>query len=161
MLPGVVLGPPRGGGCCAGSTDVCSLGHGGWIVLEAEGNAIVDGPGADLVVFENPFWIGGDETRPYVEPGRVSVSDDGVTWHAFDCAATAAPYMGCAGVSPVHANGDTGGADPLDPTESGGDAFDLSTLGLQRARYVRVEDVDTDSAVFDLDAIAIVNAECP
>ena len=47
-LPGVVLGPPRGGGPFSGSFDTFSLGLGGEIVLEFTDNVIVDGPGADF-----------------------------------------------------------------------------------------------------------------
>src|SRR5262249_55619727 len=59
-MPGVVLGPPQGQGDSSGSTDVVSLGNGGEIVLET-GVTIVDGPGVDLIVFENAF-IGFTET---------------------------------------------------------------------------------------------------
>ena len=54
-MPGIVLGPPRGGGPFQGSTDTLSLGLGGWIVLEFTSGSIVDGPGVDFTVFENPF----------------------------------------------------------------------------------------------------------
>ena len=42
-LPGVVLGPPRGGGPFQGTFDTFSLGLGGSIVLEFTDNVIVDG----------------------------------------------------------------------------------------------------------------------
>src|SRR5690242_18166995 len=48
-LPDIVLGPP------GGTFDVASLGCEGTIVLEFDGPGIVDGPGPDLIVFENPF----------------------------------------------------------------------------------------------------------
>ena len=63
-MPGIVEGPPVGGGTDHGSTDVVSLGSGGSIVVSFAPNAIVDGPGADFIVFENPFWIGGDSSNP-------------------------------------------------------------------------------------------------
>ena len=56
QMPGVVLGPPRGGGAFRGSTDTRSLGLGGWIVLEFSDGVIMDGPGVDFTVFENPFY---------------------------------------------------------------------------------------------------------
>src|ERR1019366_5543922 len=59
-LPGVILGPPLGGGTSEGSLDVPSLGNGGSLVVSFDPNAIVDGPGIDFIVFENPFWIGGN-----------------------------------------------------------------------------------------------------
>jgi len=54
-----VLGPPRGKPG-AGSLHVLSLGVGGEIVL-GFGGSIVDGDGPDFVVFENAFFIDGDD----------------------------------------------------------------------------------------------------
>jgi len=53
-MPDVVLGPPQGGGDASGSLDVVSLGNAGEIVLGFDRD-IVDGEGADFLVFENPF----------------------------------------------------------------------------------------------------------
>ncbi len=83
-LPAVVLGPPKGAGTAAGSLDVVSLGKGGTIVLALDDQPLVDGPGPDLLVFENPF-------AGYVETGRVAVSADGTVWHEWPCAALQAP----------------------------------------------------------------------
>lgn len=145
QLPGVVLGPPMPTDA-GGSLDVLSLGCGGAITLAFDDPGLVDGPGDDLIVYENAFATG-DTT--FAEPGRVLVSDDGEVWRAFGCTLTGAgdwPPEGCAGVEP------------------GGDGFDLADVGLQRARYVRVVDVSvayfgTDmwctggSGGFDLDAV--------
>src|SRR5207249_3673931 len=82
-------------------------------------NVVVDGPGPDFTVFENPFLVRGTTTGvPYAEPGTVSVSADGVHWAAFPCALDAPPYYpGCAGVYPVFANVDDPSApSPLVPT---------------------------------------------
>ena len=161
-LPCVVEGPPRGVGTANGSLDVVSLGMGGEIVLAFAPRAIVDGPGVDFIVFENAFYIAGDPTHPYAEPGEVSVSDDGVTWQAFPCPSADWSGQQCAGVTPVLASGTTG-VSPFDPSMSGGDAFDLATLGLTHARYVKITDRGKNktppSAGFDLDAIAIVHPE--
>ncbi|MEM6292685.1 MAG: cell surface protein [Myxococcota bacterium] len=164
-LPDIVLGPPvpdPGGG---GSLDVASLGCGGVITLFFDPPGIVDGPGDDFVVFENPFATG-DET--FAEPARVLVSDDGRVWFAFDCQLDGQgtwPPAGCAGVNPVIPID----ADALaaDPTQAGGDGFDLADVGLSEARYVRLVDVSEahyggptwctgSPAGFDLDAIAAV-----
>lgn len=164
QLPQVIEGPPTGAGTSKGSTDVLSLGGGGEIAFGFGGNAIVDGPGADFIVFENSFYIGGDPMSPFAEPGTVSVSDDGQTWVDFPCQKDAYPYTGCAGWHPVISNPDNG-ISPFDPATAGGDAFDLADLGLSRARYVRVRDVSFYGAAptegFDLDAAAIVHAEVP
>ncbi len=157
-MPGVVLGPPEGAGCCAGSLDVLSLGDKGTIVLGFDDD-IVDGPGTDFIVFENPF-------PGNVETGIVSVSEDGTTWHTFPCAADdpKGGYPGCAGVKPVDANWLTNDIDPTDPAVAGGDDFDLATIGVERARFVRVEDSGKNpyagtTGGFDLDAVAIVHTD--
>lgn len=163
-LPEIIFGEPQGGGLKTGSTDVVSLGAGGEIIVGFGGNSIVDGPGADFIVFENAFYAGGDPTKPWKELAEVSVSDDGDEWTTFPCAADAYPYEGCAGWRAVLA-GPASDASSFDPAEAGGDPFDLAVLGVSSARLVRIRDLSTagqaPSAGFDLDAIAIVNAASP
>jgi hypothetical protein len=180
-MPGIVEGPPVGGGTDHGSTDVVSLGSGGSIVVSFAPNAIVDGPGPDFIVFENPFWIGGNPNAIYAEPGEVSVSDDGVSWTAFPCAPTvdpsasdgtgvAPPYGSCAGWQVVY-SAPGNGISPVDPAVAGGLALDLAAVGMTHARYVKIVDKTLeacpdaspkpDTNGFDLDAISIVNAELP
>lgn len=180
--PGIVEGPPVGGGTDHGSLDVLSLGGGGTLVLTFAPNAIVDGPGPDFIVFENPFWIGGSPDTPYAEPGQVSVSDDGVTWTAFPCTptldpgatdgtGTAPPYGDCGGWQVVY-SAPGNGISPFDPTTAGGNAYDLADLDLKHVRYVKIIDQTHEACPdagpdkpntngFDLDAIAIINAELP
>jgi hypothetical protein len=172
-MPAVVEGPPVGGGACVGSTDVLSLGNGGEIIVSFAPNAIVDGPGVDFIVFENPFEIGCNPANVYAEPGEVSVSDDGVHWATFPCSDTTnnPPYEQCAGVHPVYSS-PTNGISPIDPDAAGGDPYDLGSIGVKHATYVRIVDKviescpeggapDDDKNGFDLDAISIVNAELP
>ena len=172
LVPDIIEGPPVGGGTAMGSLDVLSLGNGGSIVVSFEPNAIVDGPGPDFIVFENPFLYG-SPPHPYAEPGQVSVSDDGVTWLAYACTATNAsgpPYGTCAGWNPVFSN-PSNGISPFDVSRAGGEAFDLKDLGLTHARYVKIVDQGGEACPstglkptnngFDLDAIAIVNAQTP
>ena len=160
-LPDVVLGPPHGGGCCAGSVDTLSLGDGGEIVVGFD-VAIVDGPGTDLIVFENAFQISGDPTKVLYELGEVSVSDDGVTWKTFPCTATAYPFGTCAGWHPVLATPEQP-VDVNEPARAGGDPFDLADLGVAHARFVRIRDLETKippgpgTAGFDLDAVAVIH----
>ena len=153
-----VLGPPRGGGCCAGSLDVTSLGEGGSVVLAFHGD-IVDGPGPDFVVFENPFLpSGASPDAVFAELATVSVSLDGESWSEFPCTETEYPYGSCAGWHPVLANADKGPISTLDPELAGGDPFDLADVRLTRARYVRIHDREDLDGTFDLDAVAILNA---
>ena len=161
-LPDVVEGPPHGGGCCAGSTDVLSLGDGGEIVLAFDVE-IADGPGADFLVFENPFLVTpGNPASVFSELGEVSVSEDGVTWSTFPCTATSYPYGSCAGWHPVDATPNDP-VDPQDPSKAGGDPFDLADLGVAKAKYVRIRDALSKrpaccgTAGFDLDAVAVVH----
>ena len=152
-LPGVVLGPPRGAGAGAGSTDVVSLGRAGTIVLAFDDIGLVDGPGPDLLVFENPF-------ADFTETGRVAVSEDGQSWHAWPCTGqTSDPLATCAGLQPVLGDGTT---DLQDAAKMGGDAFDLAAIGVARARFVRIEDTGHNayegiSGGFDLDGVAVRN----
>jgi TonB family protein len=171
LLPGIALGSPVGSGLYGGGLDVVSLGRGGEIVLEFVDNVVVDGPGVDLVVFENAFLeLAGTVTQaPFAEPGLVSVSQDGVVWTAFPCdpSETNGPYWpGCAGVYPVLSDGS--GATPHAsvpttaaiedlvgvsiftlplPAGSGGDRLDLADVALPWIRYVRIEAADFDPVV--------------
>lgn len=159
-LPGIVLGPPAGGSPTAGSLDVLSLGVGGEITLSFDG-PIVDGPGPDLIVFENVFFIGDSSGEAFVEPASVSVSEDGETWHVFPCVAHEdGTWAGCAGLSP-QATPAEDWQTPLDPELTGGDAFDLADLGLSEVDYVRIQDLglggEAPTGGFDLDAVAVVH----
>jgi hypothetical protein len=174
-MPSIVYGPPQGAGSSLGSTDVVSFGKTGSIVVAFTPNAIVDGPGPDFVVFENPFFVGGDPNDIYAEQAEVSVSDDGTTWSTFACTISSGPGKGpfgaCAGWHPIYSS-TTSGISPIDYPASGGDAFDLADLGIKHANFVRITDngwqtCPTDPSMkmntngFDLDAIAILNAEMP
>jgi hypothetical protein len=160
-FPDIVLGPPKGAGCCGGSLDVLSLGDGGAIVVAFGGNAIVDGPGTDFLVFENAFYQGGDPQKPFAEIGTVEVSEDGIAWSAFPCMEMQSPYGSCAGWHPVYANPAENDVDPLDPASAGGDPFDLADVGVSVARFVRITDRPDVQGTFDLDAVGIVHALCP
>ena len=161
-LPEIVLGPPQGAGELAGSTHVLSLGGQGEIVLDLGTCAAVDGPGADFIVFENTFYIGGNPLAPYAELGVAGVSTDGVNFVEFDCNSAAYPYDGCAGWHPVLSHPDND-ISPFDVDNAGGEAFDLSDIGVESARYIRIRDLNGSggggAVGFDLDAIAVVNGE--
>jgi hypothetical protein len=165
QLPGIVTGPPLGAGLFFGSLDVFSLGLGGEIVLSFDDNVIVDGPGVDFTVFENAFLTisAGFSAEPFMEPGRVSASQDGVLWVPFPCSLSPVEiplyHPGCAGVYPVLSDGSPATPHPSLPTSgppigalvglplgsvptpdgSGGDSFDLAQVGLPWARYLRIQ----------------------
>lgn len=156
--PDIVLGWPEGRGSGSGSLDVMSLGESGSIVLAMDDLHIVDGPGPDLLVFENPF-------SSWFEAGAVAVSNDGETWVEWPCDGedVEGEFPGCAGVGYVFANSSEP-IDPTDPEVAGGDAFDLADVGLTEAKYVRIRDTGFNTegyggstGGFDLDAVAAVN----
>ena len=166
--PGIVLGPPGNSTPTTGSLSVLSLGRGGSITLEFTDNEIIDGPGSDFIVFENPFFCGtvppsaSDPFGVFAEPGFVAVSEDGVTFASFPhdtdalgqvvslCSdgALTLQLVGLAGITPSFTGDYTIPDDPLvfDPSSPGGvsghggDAFDLAEVGLTRARFVRITD---------------------
>jgi len=171
LLPDIVLGSPRGLGASAGSLDVVSLGDGGSITVAFTDNEIVDGPGPDFTVFENAFNAPG--LGIFTEVGTVAASEDGVNFVEFPHGAGGSDLTGLAGVTPVYANADTNTIDPRDPTVSGGDQFDLATIGLKSARYLRITDpgaaIDDvgnhfptpgpGKSGFDLDAVVAIHSQ--
>lgn len=128
-MPGIVLGPPKG------VYDTVSLGCEGSLTVGFVDPPITDGPGPDLIAFENPF------APSFPEPFKVEVSDDACTWIEFPC--NPITLEGCGGISVVHALPGKN-IDPTDPAVAGGDAFDLATIGLARARFVRVTSVSRE-----------------
>jgi hypothetical protein len=160
QLPSIVQSAPHGGGCCYGSLDVVSLGNGGEIVLGFD-PPIVDGEGDDFIVFENPFRIANDPNNVFTEYGEVAVSEDGVTWTTFPCDPTGARAT-CAGWREVYATLD----EPVETNASakaGGDPFDLATIGVKKAKLIRIRDLRSNRpaqqgmAGFDLDAVAALH----
>ena len=164
-----LLGPPVGGGLLEGGTDICSLGYGGVATLSFDNNIIINGPGADFIVFENAFyvddcvWHGETQYASWCETAIVEVSQDGKQWYRFPpdynpsnttCGiepwANTSSFKNLAGVHPViasvsHDGTLKDGIDPTDPSTAGGDAFDLSDIGLTWCRYVRL--IDTGNSV--------------
>lgn len=161
-MPNIVLGPPQGKGASAGSLDVLSLGTNGEIILDLGNCPAVNGLGADFIVFENAFYAGGNPKNPFAELGVVSASEDGVNFFEFPCASLAYPFAGCAGSHPVYSNS-TNGISPFDAGLAGGEGYDLSKVGLTKARYIKIKDVNGSGsgggAGFDLDAVAVVNGK--
>jgi hypothetical protein len=169
--PNSALGPPSGQGLFAGSVLVYTLGVQGSITL-AFTSPILDGPGTDFIVCENPFYLQGT-TILFAEAMYVEVSTDGVHFVRFPTRYSGPPapipptsgaapawYTGFAGIMPVSAD-PFAGVNPLNVVLGGGDAFDLEDLvgepsvelgdvDLQNIGYVRLVDVeagiDTDTS---------------
>lgn len=157
FFPENILGPPDSLATpsvpSADPGQILTLGTGGWIILSFQEFGIIDLPGPDFTVFENPFYFGPDSAS-FAETAIVSVSEDGANWTEFPY--NPDTYESLAGVTPVD-----GSADPLDPSASGGDTFDLEDIGLSQIFYIKIADADTLvpdlGPSFDLDAVAALH----
>lgn len=159
FFPANVLGNPDPAASAtipaANPEQVVSLGLGGWIVLEFTDNLITNGPGPDFVVFENVFWPGGDSLRAWKEPGIVSVSGDGINFFTFPY--DSVTWTGCAGTVATN-----GSENPQNWPACGGNAFDLSAVGLSSVRFVRIDDRSSWTPFgsgFDLDAVVAIHSQ--
>jgi len=158
-FPGNILGPPdpmaTPGAPAASEEELLTLGTGGEIILTFHSGGIMNGPGPDFTIFENPFVVG-DNIAVFREVALVAVSEDGLSWHTFPY--DSETFEGLAGVTPTN-----GWADPTNPAESGGDSFDLETVGLDQALFLRITDagdlVPDSGPSFDLDAVAVIHGE--
>lgn len=109
------------------------------------------------------MWHGETQYASWCETAIVEVSQDGKQWYRFPpdynpsnttCGiepwANTSSFKNLAGVHPViasvsHDGTLKDGIDPTDPSTAGGDAFDLSDIGLTWCRYVRL--IDTGNSV--------------
>lgn len=144
------------------ATDLCSLGLGGEIVVGFKNCEVINGNGPDFTIFENVMK--NQATGKYfIEPAVVSVSSDGVNFIAFPFDSVS--FKGCAGIEPTN-----GSEDPYNPDKSGGDKFDLATLGLSSIKYIKIADIcqtllnepnnpnyDPTISGFDLDCVVGLN----
>jgi hypothetical protein len=140
-------------------TSVCSFGYLGEIIVGWKDAILIDGEGKDFTIFENPFYYGSNNERTFAEPATVSVSKDGITYVTFPVDSLS--LEGFAGVTPVKGN-----ASPFDPTQSGGDSFDLADINIDSIRFIKISDAaniildntshpffDPTVSGFDLDAL--------
>jgi len=157
------LGAPTGGGLFGGSLLVYTLGVKGSLTLVFN-SSMYDGPGTDLIVCENPFYLLSSSVI-FAEAMYVEVSSDGASFARFPTTYSgplvpipptsgADPrwYTGFAGIMPVSAN-PSAGVNPLDVVAGGGDAFDFADLAddpavvqgavdLDNIGFVRLVDVE-------------------
>ena len=147
----------RADGGSVNPRQICSLGMNGEIIVGWKHALLVNRPGIDFTVFENAFLK--FDGKPFAEPARIAVSKDGRTFVEFPF--DSLTLRGCAGITPV--NGDKS---PCTPQESGGDGFDLSDIGMDSIRFIRIRDItpwlsarsshplwDPTLSGFDLDAV--------
>ena len=127
----------RGQGHDNGSTDVFSLTHDvgrDFVTLAWSGRRIVDGPGDDFKVFENPFHYPGGQ---FMDQIVVYLSVDGTTWVPFPHDYVAddettylddpALWQGFAGLSTFSYHEEENPL-PVFDADAGGDGFDLARL---------------------------------
>jgi hypothetical protein len=112
--------------------EIQSLGMGGEIIVGFKNKLLINGPGADFTIFENAF-INPINNGYFAEPGKIAVSRDGITYYVFKYDST--NLKGLAGISPTFSD-----KDPFNPSESGGDAFDLSDVGIDTITYIKITD---------------------
>ena len=136
-------------------TDVVSIGRNGYVSLGFN-PLIVNGPGYDFIVFENVLRTASGDFGEWM---RVEVSKDGNTWYKF-------PYdtVSGEGMAGRKVTKDGSASTFKDTSICGGDAFDLSVVGLDTMKYIRLYDATNYQAAMgcsictsaDLDAIAAV-----
>ena len=176
--PGASFGDPalavngvRGGGPSQGSTDVYSLtldGRRPELVLGFSDRIIIDGPGPDFIVFENPFEIAAGGV--FIDPLVVEVSEDGTTFVPFEPTLSGEAYSsdpgawsGIAGKTPVFHNIDDADSPAPDTLDAGGDRFDIADLGLSEVRQIRLRVAElpyhSSSDGPDIDGIYAIHSE--
>ncbi|MEQ8820039.1 MAG: PQQ-binding-like beta-propeller repeat protein [Sumerlaeia bacterium] len=173
------LGGPTGLGAEQGSLDVWALGSdplnpdAAWLTLGFD-VVLRNGPGPDLIVFENGFFQGAAPDQFLGELAFVEVSTDGAAFARFPARTTSTEpvgpfglidpdaYENLAGNRPTFANVELSPVDPLpfDAAAAGGTAFDFDDLtthplvvsgvvDLDRIRQVRIVDIHGDGSVLD------------
>lgn len=171
FFPDNVLGKPDGSDTPQdpnqNENHVLSLGTGGHIILEFTQDYIVDGPGADFTIFENPVQPYGFPEQSFIETAIVSVSMDGINWVQFPCELKSSDflnltqknnYIGYAGIEPVLVS-PTNSIDPFDADTSGGDKFDLSDIDVDRCRFIKIQDTGHPDFNPTYDKFGILNTD--
>ena len=146
--PELAVNGVRGGGPFMGSLDVYSIGlepGDDLLVLGWSDRVVVDVPGPDLAVFENPFDTG--PSSRFMDPAIVEVSPDGIDFVAFPVdydapdrtvwSSDPTHWRGFAGVTPVSLHAEDNPVDPFS-LEAGGDVFDLADLPADDPTTVRI-----------------------
>ena len=132
----------RGAGGESGGTDVFSLGYAedidNFLILGWPGAVVLNGPGTDFVIFENPFFTDTEGLHGFIDPAVVFLSQDRETWVPFphdylaldetQYSSALADWVGFAGIQPVLLHEEDNPVDPFEAQLAGGDAFDLDAL---------------------------------
>ncbi len=165
-----IKGGPHGCGVDCGSLHTLTLGNSGHVTVGFD-IVIVNEPGYDFIVFENPFSVNGNTDEVFAELVYVEVSSDNVSFARFPSISTTAAPVGnkgininnvtnLGGVHPVLAHVLENDLDPFNPDEAGGDPFDLDDLlndslvqnglvNLDNINYIKLIDIPGDGSCFD------------
>jgi len=158
------FGKPEGAGISASSADVIEIGDNA-IIFAFDERKCVNQPGADFVVFTSAKYRSSDKPQDYdasawrdMTPAKVAVSMDGQTWSNFAATENNAyntndprHYEGYwAGINPTIANSVNNLN--VEFASAGGDRFDLSAIGMDEIRYIKIEGKGCK-----IDAIALLN----
>ncbi len=160
----------RGDGLTGSGVDVYSMGLdpdvNDTLVLAWSGRRVIDGPGIDVVVFENAFEVTGPEVV-FMDLVIVEVSADGETWVAWPHAylgedpdaysPNPALWDGFAGKTPVLLHVEDNPTDPVDVGLAGGDGFDLADLPDETLRTDGVEFIRLRAAGTEFPADLVSN----
>jgi hypothetical protein len=166
----IISGAPAGGTALVPNADtstMATLADGGELLLNLNGIVLHDGPGPDFAVYENPMMTVASRAQRAIDPARVEVSADGVTYVPLTGAPDPASLplgfptdaraygRNTVGREPVFANAEN----DLAPgsAEAGGDLLDLAGCGLSEVRFVRILDYPSDNRGADIDALAWIH----
>ena len=166
----LISGPPAGGTSLvpnADTTTLATLADGAELLLDLGGIVLHDGPGPDFAVYENPMMTVTSRAQRAIDPARVEVSADGITYVPLTGAPDPASLplgfptdarafgRNTVGREPVFANAENGMAPGS--AEAGGDLLDLAGCGLSEVRFVRIVDYPGDNRGADIDALAWIH----
>ena len=166
----LISGPPAGGTALVPNADTSSLAtlaDGAELLLDLGGIVLHDGPGPDFAVYENPMMTVTSRAQRAIDPARVEVSADGITYVPLTGAPDPASLplgfptdarafgRNTVGREPVFANAENGMAPGS--AEAGGDLLDLAGCGLSEVRFVRIVDYPGDNRGADIDALAWIH----
>lgn len=113
-------------------SEILSIGIGGEIIVGFKNKILKNGDGVDFIIFENAF-VNNINNGIFAEPAVVSVSKDGINFIEFPFDKDS--LIGLAGITPTN-----GSVDAYKYPQSGGDGFDLSVIGLDYIKYIKIKD---------------------
>lgn len=113
-------------------SEIFSIGIGGEIIVGFKNKILRNGDGIDFIIFENAF-VNSINNGIFAEPAIVSVSKDGINFIEFPFDKDS--LIGLAGITPTN-----GSVDAYKYPQSGGDGFDLSGIGLDYIKYIKIKD---------------------